>query len=201
MKKTVLKTVGFTLLGVLLTLVVFFGVFFFVAPGILGNASKALGNHDATVYFYQRHYDKAGHYDNLSRLVYELDAEKDSEKTEKYVSIVLDDMGGYLAIRNEDFETELLAKEYFYNKCVIAMINNGNVEGAINRASEFVLDKDCGYTLLNPFRIIISTKGNSLGREDLVKLRAKLTLLSIGVLDKTLVNSDLQEIDKLIINA
>lgn len=199
MKKTVLKTVGFTLLGVLITLVVFFGVFFFVAPGVLGNASKALGNHDAAVYFYQRQYDTAGHYDNLSYLVYELDANEDAEKTEKYLTIVLDDMAGYLKEREGDFETELSAKEYFYNKCVVAMINNGNVEGAINRAKEFVLD--CGYTSFNPFRIIISTKGSDLSVEDLSKLKEKLALASQSISDKTLINSDLQAIDNLIANA
>jgi hypothetical protein len=201
MKKTVLKTVGFTLLGVILTLAIFFGVFFFVAPGILGNASKELGNHGAAVYFYEKQYGISGDFGDLSRLVYELDPYEDAELTEEYTTIVLEDFDEYFAVRSSDFESVLSAKEYFYNKCVVAMVENGNLDGALSKANDFVLDEDCGYTTFNPFRIIISTKASGMTSQELLKIKAKLTTLQSSGVGGTLIATDISELNQLLLNA
>ncbi len=200
MKKTVLKTVGFTVLGIFIALIVFFSTFFVFFPRILGHASKELGNHGAAVYFYEREYEKQGRLEDLAILVYELDVKKDAEKTVKYTGLAIEQLGDLFSERQEDFKDSCSAKEYFYTKICLALIEVSNVDAAVVRANEFVNDGECGYTNYNPYRIMISSKGSSLSKEDLLKIKAGMVSVREGVSDKALLDSDVATIDSLLLN-
>lgn len=198
MKKTVLKTVGFTVLGIFIAIVIFFSTFFIFYPKILGHASKNLGNHGAAVYFYEKEYNKDSNLGDLVDLVYELDFERDSEKTVKYAGIAIEQMDALFPIIQGDFKDVLEAKEFFYTKICLALIELSDVDGAVARANEFVKDGDCGYSKYNPYRIMVSVKGNSLEKEDLLKIKTGMLSVRDGLENKELLDSDVSIIDSLL---
>ena len=200
MTKTVIKTIAFTLVGVLVLAGVLFVCFLLFSPKTLGNVSRAMGNSSAAVCFYERQYNKTKGADDLTVLVFAIDEKKNPDKAEQYTDELIEKFDEYLLLDRCDFSTDAdtnaaAAKEYFYAKSSVGALYNKGLTAAIEKAMTYIVSN--GYTKSNALRIIISTEGDNLTAENLVELKAAL-ITAKTYSDSPLIDGDIAAIDKLL---
>ena len=146
MKRLVIKTTLITLASIIGALIIAVGALCLFAPKTMANFFEDVGNYSASVFFYEKNYEKTGSISDLDELLLKVYVESDYELTEKYSKEM---------IEHVQFESLSVAnKEYYYGCYVIALANNGKFDQAINVGKDFV--QDYGYTVFNPLRILIT---------------------------------------------
>lgn len=191
------KTVGITLAVIFGTIAIVFGALTLFFPRAMGDLFSDMGNYSGAVWFYEKQYNASSDVGDLVVLVSKLDEVADSEKTEKYSSdlIAHKDFNVYLEGQGKtDFISSDKAKEYFYAKNAVSKTFVGKMAEAISVSKIFV--EHYGYTLYNPFRIIIATCGNKISVEDLSLLKSGIEGLMIT--ENQTVEKDIQDIQTLI---
>lgn len=156
MKKLVLKTVAITLATIVGLLVVAFCATCFIAPKFLANVFDGVGNYPASVFFYESNYNKTGEIEDLGLLIDKLDSEKGGEKLKGYLKEMIESAGFDEYCKAQDLKGGgvVSSKEYYTGLYAVILIDNGDVDGAIVVANEFV--KENGYTKNNPYRLVIA---------------------------------------------
>ena len=105
-----------------------------------------VGNYSASVFFYEKQYEKSGDVNDLDKLLLKVYVAKDYEKTEKYSNAM---------ISHSAFESfSLENKEYYYGCYAVALANNSKFSQAVQVGESFV--EQYGYTQFNPLSILIS---------------------------------------------
>ena len=153
MKKLVIKTTCITLASLIVAFAIFFGAASLFAPGWVGGIFDGVGNYSASVFFYEKQYEKSGDIDDLNTLVLKIDIKNDSSRAAKYFGKM---------VEHQDFEefcnsqdgggSTISTNEYYFGCYVLALAYNGKLDDAIEKANTFVGNT---YTKNNPFRMLV----------------------------------------------
>ena len=103
MKKLVIKTAVITIVSLLGAVIIAFGAFASFAPGSVAGFFDGVGNYSASVFFYERQFERSNEFSDLANLVNKIDDENDNERAVKYLS---------LFINHDEFENYCLDKTF-----------------------------------------------------------------------------------------
>ncbi len=170
MKKLVLRTVGITLMAVLVLSAVTLAFLSMFSPLTLAHASEKVGLKDLSIKYYVRQYESSNSQNDLATLIYKLDQEDDAKECAKYCLIFINGDGfeNFCSSQNEGIKYHGSAEnahEYFYIKSVISSFNSSvdGFEGALLHCRIYL--NSYGYTDLNPLRVLIAQKNAVLTAE------------------------------------
>ena len=176
MKKLVIKTICITLASLIGVFALAFGAVVLFAPKRLGGLFDGVGNYSATVFFYEKQYEKTNDINDLYVLVSKIDIEKDASNAEKYY---------FQLISHEDFDSlcskidkdnrSIKAKDYYYGNYCLALCENGKLDGALSFAKAYVDEN--GYTANNPFRVIVIEYSADAQSDEVQKIKQALDLI------------------------
>lgn len=154
MKKLVVKTIIITLVSVLGAFAITVGALCLFSPATCASFFDGVGNYSASVFFYEKHYDKTGDITVLDTLYIKSYQAEDYERAEKYLFTLIshDDFESHC---DESADSETLSdKEYYYSSYALVLAKNGNESQAISTSETFVNGN--GYTKYNPFRALVN---------------------------------------------
>ena len=151
MTKLVIKTIAITLASLIGALAVTFGAMALFAPKALGDLFDGAGNYSATVFFYEKAYEKSGDINDLINLADKIDITNDLENANDcYKELVKHkDFDSYCASKGENAQRE---KDYYIGNyaLVLAKLNK------FGEGLEIALDSaKTSYGAFNPIRILI----------------------------------------------
>jgi hypothetical protein len=173
LKKLVLKTVAITLASIVLAFAVAFGAACIFAPKFLAKCFDGVGAYSASVFFYEKQYKKSGVIEDLALLVDNVDGEKDAEKAEKYLKLLVTDewFESFCTLQDGGEATLISTSEYYLGRYAVALVENGKGDEALEFCYSYV--RDNGYTKNNPYRILVSDTGDD--KEFLATVKASLS--------------------------
>ncbi len=188
MKKLVIKTALFTVLGVITVIGILFGVFALFFPKNLASFADRMGNYGVSVFYYEKAFEKSSSTKDLYDLVVVLNEKTDSVKTSQYANELIqrNDFG---AIEKGGTPS---TEEYVCAKYAISLFFSGQTDRAINYCKESVLLN--GYTEYNAFTASISVSLNNLSKEDATKVLIALQSVKSELQEASqisLINSDI----------
>ncbi len=207
MGKLIGKTIAVTLAAFIGVLALVFGILALACPKVIGNAFSALGSYPASVYFYERQFEKTGDMNDLVVLVKTLDEENDAKRTASYCKIMIDERSAdfttyYTNKGQSSVELGTAEREYFYVKYALAELNLGDFNSAMDVAYAFVKDSTFygGYTQSNPYRVIIYEKGEGLTVTQLESIATKIATLIDNSSNDSYIQADIKAISNIISN-
>ncbi len=153
MKKLVIKTTCITLASLIVAFAIFFGAAILFAPGWVGGIFDGVGNYSASVFFYEKQYEKSGSIDDLNTLVLKIDIKNDSALAEKYFGKMVEHQDYEEFCSSQDGGSDISTKEYYFGCYVLALAYNCKLNDAIQEAKDFVGNT---YTENNPFRVLVA---------------------------------------------
>lgn len=153
MRKLVVKTICITLASVIGAFVIAFGATAIFAPAWLGGVFDGVGNYSASVFFYEKQYEKSGDIDDLDCLISKLNIEKDSSRAVKYFGKMVAHTDFDAFCNSQNNGSDMSAKEYYCGYYALALAFNGKLAQAILYAHTFV--ENVSYTKYNPFRLLV----------------------------------------------
>ncbi len=158
MKKLILKTALITLGTIIAVLCILYGVFALFFPLNMASFFDSLGMRDATVSFYELHYENTGDIADLGVLCVKVDECNDAVRAKKYLTILTssEDFDSYLEDFDKQSNSTISGKEYFNGKLAIAIQKSQGVEEFLTFATKAV---DEGYTEFNCFYLALSIDG------------------------------------------
>jgi hypothetical protein len=124
--RLVLKTTIITLAAIIGAFMITFGVLIMATPKTVAGIFDDIGGYSASVFFYEKQYDKTGSIEDLAVLVDKLDMEEEPLKVEGYLETLLsrEDFKEYCEKKDANKPT-LTTKEYYYGNYVIVFKNLG----------------------------------------------------------------------------
>ena len=178
--KLVLKTVAITMASVIGACLVVFGALTLFTPATLARFFDGMGMEKSAVSFYEKQYNKTGDVNDLSVLVMKIDGKNDSARAEKYLAVLVlhDDFESYCAFQDSAQNASLSTKEYYSGQYAVILCRNAKVSEALNFAKNFVTEN--GYTTFNPYSVMLTEVGASLGQDNLGKIRADISALELS---------------------
>ena len=202
MKKLVIKTTCITLASLIVAFALFVGAAILFAPGWVGGIFDGVGNYSASVFFYEKQYEKTGDIDDLNTLVLKIDIKNDSSRASKYFGKMVEHQDFKEFCNSQDGGSDISAKEYYFGCYVLALAYNGKLDDAIDKAKDFVGNT---YTENNPFRLLVAdyavyAKAKEFD-EDLHRLDTALADLSVlDLTDQARLQNDRIDLENLIKN-
>lgn len=159
MKKLVIKTVAITVAAIIVLMAAIYLTFALAFPKTLANAWKDMGNYSLAAKYYEKQYDKSEDTDDLAWLCVYLDAQKDSERTAKYLKLFTENENFNARCEREDREGgfKYTAYEYYYGKYTVAEFYANSINAAIAVATKAI---SAGYTENNAFSVLLLEKEN-----------------------------------------
>ena len=188
MGRLVLKTAAITLASVIGVAALVFCAFVLFSPVTLARLSDNLNFYSAAVFFYEKQYSKTDSAEDLSALISVLDENSDSGRLAEYSRVMLEreDFSDYCADAGAKvYGGRLQAEEYFYGRFAVS----GDVDDVVEFCVRFV--RLNGYTDYNPFRILISERGEGLGDADIRTVLDALKDLKPSLSDTTVIDVDI----------
>ena len=193
MKKLVIKTTCITLASLIVAFALFVGAAILFAPGWVGGIFDGVGNYSASVFFYEKQYEKTGDIDDLNTLVLKIDIKNDSSRASKYFGKMVEHQDFVEFCSSQDGGSDISAKEYYFGCYVLALAYNGKLDDAIDKAKDFV-EKNT-YTENNPFRLLVADYAVYATQAEIDALIVKLTNLN-EYIDSTYLEKDLENLIK-----
>jgi hypothetical protein len=198
LNKLVGKTIAITLAVIMGVVVVAFGATALFAPKILAGIFDNMGAYSASVFFYEKNYDKTGEIEDLVLLIDKLDVDKDSQAVEQFLFELINDeeFDSYCASFGED-ERLVPLKDYYNGQYAVALMMNGKQSDAISFCEGVVA---LGYNEYNPYRAIVYSLAGTLTTEQLTALKGSIegVATSLSGTQLTLAQTDILDIDNLI---
>lgn len=202
MKKLIIKTSLITLAVTLCALMITFGALALFAPKTVAGIFDGVGGYSASVFFYEKQYNKTGEIDDLVVLIDKIDQDKEPLKAEKYIQTIIEreDFEEYCEEQDKSKPT-IKTKDYYYGNYVLVLSENGRFEKALEVCNE-VAHGSGKYTKDNPYRIILSELSEELSLDNLETLKEKLVReKSYQTKDGLeLIKSDIKELEQIIEN-
>lgn len=160
MKKLVIKTTLITLASIIGALIITVSALCLFAPATMAGFFDDVGNYSASVFFYEKQYEKSGDINDLDKLLLKVYAKGDTCKVEEYSKKIIhhEDFGGYSVDK----------KEYYYDCYVLSLAQNGKFDEAVGQGLGFI--NQYGYTPYNPLRMLLKEHLN----DQMVEQKAKL---------------------------
>ncbi len=151
MKKLVIKTTLITLISTICALIITFGALCLFAPATVAGFFDGVGNYSASVFFYERQYEKSGDINDLDKLLVKVYGAKDYALSEKYSKMLIEHKHFDEFCQSKPAST-VSNVEYYYGCYALSLAYNDNFSGAVTVGSEFVAEY--GYTQYNPLRVL-----------------------------------------------
>ena len=200
MTKLILRTIAVTLASVLVALAVAFGAATLFAPKMIAGIFDGVGNYSATVFFYEKQYQKTGSLDDLAVVINKLDKVSDKEKTYDYIKVMVSSDGfDDYCTASDTLENGLITtKEYFYSLYTESATLNEGFNKGVEIACAYV-DAN-GYTEFNPIRMLISDFADIATYDQLDGLKNQIEsrLSSFSATQTALANYDINDINQLL---
>ncbi len=191
-----LKTIAITLASILGVCLLAFGSLALFSPVTLAKFFDDAGNRKASVFFYEKQYEKTGDILDLSVLVLKIDDNKDLAHAEKYLGKLTSHLKfSELCQTQDEFGGVLSSSEYYFGRYVCVLVSLGKVDKAIT-VSKAVVDK-YGYTDYNPFTYAIVEKGKTFDLQTIELYSSAIESLNLNGLEEENKSKDLQELNKL----
>lgn len=150
-----LKTVAITLAAIVGCLAIAFGAACFFAPKFLAECFDGVGAYSASVFFYEKQYEKSKATEDLALLVDKIDGETDSDKAEKYLALLIsDDSFDAYCDSQADSGALITLKDYYSGLYATTLIGNGKTKEGLKFCYDYA--EQNGYGKNNPYRITIS---------------------------------------------
>lgn len=150
MKKLVIKTSLITLASIIVALSAVFGAFCLFAPASVAVFFDGVGNYSASVFFYEKQYEKSGDILDLDALFIKSYGVKDYGRSERYLGELINHDNFESLLSKDD---ALSDKEYYYGCYVLSLAKNGKIDKACEVSQEFVSEN--GYTKHNPLSTLV----------------------------------------------
>ncbi len=197
MKKLVIKTVAITLSAIIGACLILFGALALFAPASIAGFFDKVGIYKSSIHFYERQYGKSDSIDDLTVLILKIDGERDSEREEKYIKILIErpDFEDYCQLKDDTTNDNVSTREFYYGEYAVALVRNGKFSSAHAIASEFV--EEYGYTAYNPFSIMLAETDELLTNENLLAIKDEISRYLSGE-NANRVQADLDQIENLI---
>ena len=170
-----------TLASTIGALIVTIGALCLFVPSMMAKFFDDVGSYSASVFFYEKQYEKTGDIVDLDKLLLKVYVAGDYDKTEKYSKAIIE----HSLFENLSVGT----KEYYYGCYVVALANNAKFSDAIQVGQDFV--EQNGYTEFNPLRILLS----DYIKDDMVENKAQLKTAIISTTNVSLEQSAFKAID------
>lgn len=200
MKKLIVKTSLITLAVTLCALMITFGALALFAPKTVAGIFDGVGGYSASVFFYEKQYNKTGDINDLVVLVDKIDEDEEPLKAEKYIEILIEreDFKAYCEEQDKS-KPAIATKEYYYGNYVLVLVENGRFDKALEVCSEQAHGSG-KYTKDNPYRVIISEAADQLSLDNLKELRNKLNYEKYFQTGELLdmLKADVKELDTII---
>lgn len=136
MKKLVVKTACLSLAFLIGSMICAFGLATILAPGKVGVLFDGVGEYSASVFFYEKQYQKTQSVNDLYVLASNLDVYSDSVRAEKYYGKLIshnkfDDLCARIDEQNFDEQNKGVGtKDFCYGSLCIAFAENNKVSAA-----------------------------------------------------------------------
>lgn len=176
MKKLVIKTICITLASLIGAFALAFGAVALFAPKWLGGFFDGVGNYSATVFFYQKQYEKTEDINDLYTLVSKINIDADAEMAENYYFELISHKDFDNLCAKIDLENRaVLAKDYYFGIYCLSLAKNDKLDNALSFAKTYVDEN--GYTANNPFRILVMEYTANASNEEIQKIKTALGLI------------------------
>ena len=185
MKKLIIKTSLITLASIIGALVITVGALCLFAPATMAGFFDDVGNDSASVFFYEKQYEKTGDIQDLDKLLVKVYAQKDNKLCEKYAKAM---------IEHKDF-SKLSAqdKEYYYGCYALSLAKNGKFDKAVSVGTQYV--EAYGYTKYNPLSVLLSDYIKQDMLENKTKLKGAIEQTSnVSIEQQTFKSNDLNKL-------
>lgn len=199
MKKLILKTIAFTLSGVIVAMALTYGILALFSPLTLANMFDSVGNKSVSVHYLEKAYNKNNSTENLYLLCLNVDEISDSDRAEKYLTIFVEksDFSSFCAQKDlTDSQGFMGNEDFFYGKYVLSIFNNNKDNlGLTNAITKCVLRVEtAGYKNYNPFCILITAGGLNNQQLDQVDLAIANIYEALSEQEKEYATQDRQTI-------
>ena len=199
MKKLILKTIAFTLSGVILAMALLYGIFALFAPSTLANVFDSVGNYSLSVHYYERAYNKHNSIDNLYILCERVDEKSDALMAEKYLTIFVEhsEFSSFCTQKDsEESQDFMKSEDFYYGKYVVSIFNNDKedlgLSNALIKCEQRV--NAVGYKNYNPFSILIMAGNFTDSQLDSIDMKIVEILPNLSVEEQVFANQDRQTI-------
>ena len=154
-KKLVIKTICFTLGGIMLLMGLLYGALAIFSPKTLANFFDGIGFERLALKNYEREYNKTEDILDLYELVVKFDEEENAEKCEKYALalISIDNFDTLCALLDGE-NASVTTKEFVNSKYALSLFYGDKFSDSVNFAKEY-FDAN-GYTSFSPFRVLVA---------------------------------------------
>ncbi|MBQ3492550.1 MAG: hypothetical protein IJA88_00410 [Clostridia bacterium] len=152
MKKLVIKTICITLASLIGAMIIAASATMLFAPAWVGRQFDGAGNYSASVFFYEKQYQKTGNVYDLNTLVLKLDIKNDSVRAEKYYSEILRHKDFSKIVDGWKVSTTISANDYYNGNYVLVLAENGKFLNALSYAVNCVGSE---YLKNNPMQVLI----------------------------------------------
>ncbi len=200
MNKLILKTTVITLASVIIALVLSLSAMVFFAPKLIGSLFDGLGMYSASVFFYEKQYQKSEDIHDLALLIDKLDKDEDLEKSKLYLTEIVEseEFSSFCQMVDENKTVTVTSNEYYYLLLTQVVYLADGFEESVSVALEYV--EKFSYTAFNPIRIIISDYGQTLQEQQLHQLKGVIEqkLPSLSAEQTVFANYDLNDIQTLL---
>jgi len=117
LKKLVIKTVLITVAALIGAMALTFGAMAIFAPRSVAGFFDGVGNYSASVFFYEKEYEKTDDIEDLVVIIGKALANDDNEKAEKYTKELLEreDFSSYCLECDKDLKQGEMTTEEYYN--------------------------------------------------------------------------------------
>ncbi len=139
MKKLVVSTVFLSLAFLLSSMLCAFGLATIFVPGRVGFIFDGVGAYSASVFFYEKQYEKTNDVNDLYVVVKKVDVEEDSVRAERLLDEIInhDDFRKLCeTVDAENSQSSITTRDYCYSSYCFALIENDKVDMAQTYSNE-----------------------------------------------------------------
>ena len=194
LKKLVLKTIAITLALTLCAMMIAFGVTSLFAPKFVAGVFDGVGNYSASVFFYEKQYEKTSDIKDLATLIDKIDRKKEPVKAENYLVLMTSHEGFEEFCKGADGKQGKANKEYYFGNYALVLVDTGRFSKAVEVSKEFITEN--GYTENNPIRLLISECAETASVKELNELKTAITIkkYTLTSAQKKLAEYDIEDI-------
>jgi len=189
LKSLVIKTILITLASVIGALMVIFGALCLFAPATVAGFFDDVGNYSASVFFYEKEYERTGDINGIVLLIDKSYGQRDSIGEEKYLEKLLSHKDFETFCKKDGEDKKLENVEYYYGYYTSVLIENQKLDSAISVGKKYV--EKYTYSQNNPFRILAKEYADGTDEQkDLIK-NAILDLENIETIQNVYITQDI----------
>lgn len=168
---------------------VIFGALCLFAPATVAGFFDDVGNYSASVFFYEKEYERTGDINGIVLLIDKSYGQRDSMGEEKYLEKLLSHKDFETFCKKDGEDKKLENVEYYYGYYTSVLIENQKLDSAVSVGKKYV--EKYTYSQNNPFRILAKEYADGTDEQkDLIK-NAILDLENIEIIQNVYITQDI----------